>query len=160
MIATRRPVVSAASRMRRMSCACWEKSPCEKFSRATLRPARMRRASISGVSEAGPMVATTLVLWAGNDAVMKVVLNPHHASGDRPSDFGRITFFIVLVLVLVPPPRSEKAKRSRTRTRTMDEDETTLVLCAGRGKSRSEHGLACAAQIADRLLHPLGHGNF
>ena len=51
-----------------MISACREKSPCEKFNRAMFSPARMRRSSISGDSEAGPMVATILVLCAGNVA--------------------------------------------------------------------------------------------
>jgi len=49
------------------------KSPCEKFSRATFSPARMSRWSISGDSDAGPMVATILVLWIGNGEFMGVV---------------------------------------------------------------------------------------
>ena len=62
MIATRRPVACAAARMRAM-CSAWPaKSPCEKFNRAMFSPARMRRSSISGDSEAGPIVATILVL--------------------------------------------------------------------------------------------------
>src|SRR5215469_14474181 len=66
MIATRRPAASAAARMRWMRSACSERSPCEKLSRATFRPARMRRSSMSGVSEAGPIVATILVLLLGS----------------------------------------------------------------------------------------------
>jgi len=37
----------------------------EKLSRATFMPARTSRSSISGESEAGPIVATILVLLAG-----------------------------------------------------------------------------------------------
>lgn len=37
------------------------KSPCQKLSRATVSPARMRRSSILADSDAGPMVATILV---------------------------------------------------------------------------------------------------
>ena len=66
MMATRRPVAFSAARMRAMRSAWPVKSPCEKLSRATLSPARMRRSSISGDSEAGPMVATILVLWFGS----------------------------------------------------------------------------------------------
>ena len=62
MMATRRPVAFSAARMRAMRSAWPVKSPCEKLSRATFSPARMRRSSISGESEAGPMVATILVL--------------------------------------------------------------------------------------------------
>src|SRR5207237_3896196 len=40
----------------------------EKFNRATSIPARMSRASISGDSDAGPMVATILVLCAESAA--------------------------------------------------------------------------------------------
>src|SRR5262245_2795470 len=62
MIATRRPVAFAAERMRLIRSACSSKLPWEKLSRATLRPERMRRSSMSGESEAGPIVATILVL--------------------------------------------------------------------------------------------------
>ena len=62
MMATRRPVARSAARMRAMRSAWPAKSPCEKLSRATFSPARMSRSSISGESEAGPMVATILVL--------------------------------------------------------------------------------------------------
>src|SRR6266571_3817467 len=53
-----------------MSSAWCEKSPCEKFNRATFIPARTSRISISGDSDAGPMVATIFVLCSGNAAVM------------------------------------------------------------------------------------------
>src|SRR5689334_925915 len=66
MIAIRRPASRAASRMRPMTSACFEKSPCEKLSRATFNPAAIRRRSISGDSEAGPIVATIFVLCLGN----------------------------------------------------------------------------------------------
>src|SRR5215831_9782280 len=49
-----------------MRSACSERSPCEKLSRATFSPARMSRSSISGASEAGPIVATILVLLLGS----------------------------------------------------------------------------------------------
>src|SRR5215469_12980389 len=71
MIATRRPTVFSAERMRLMRSAWLARSPCEKLSRATFRPARISRSSISGVSEAGPMVATILVLFLGS--VMTVI---------------------------------------------------------------------------------------
>src|SRR5437867_4934524 len=70
MIATRRPVSRAASPIRLIACACSEGVPCEKFNRATFIPARMSRVSISGDSEAGPIVATILVLCAENAAFM------------------------------------------------------------------------------------------
>ena len=66
MMTTRRPVTCSAARMRAMRSAWPAKSPCEKLSRAMFSPARMRRSSISGDSEAGPMVATILVLWSGS----------------------------------------------------------------------------------------------
>jgi hypothetical protein len=65
MMATRWPVAVAAARMRAMWSAWLLKSPWEKLSRATLRPARIRRSNMSGASEAAPMVATILVLWDG-----------------------------------------------------------------------------------------------
>src|SRR5438094_7478840 len=74
MIATRRPVSRAASRIRLIACACSEGLPCEKFNRATFIPARMSRASISGDSDAGPIVATILVLCAGSAAFMQISL--------------------------------------------------------------------------------------
>ena len=67
MMATRCPVARAAARMRAIRSACPLKSPWEKLSRATFIPARIRRSSISGDSEAGPMVATIFVLWFGSD---------------------------------------------------------------------------------------------
>src|ERR1051325_5138495 len=71
MIATRRPVVFAISRMRWTTSVCFEKSPWEKFRRATFRPALIRRSSISFDSEAGPMVATIFVLCAGKAVLMR-----------------------------------------------------------------------------------------
>src|SRR5205823_5815400 len=64
------PVSRAASRIRLMACACSEGVPCEKFNRATFIPAQMSRVSISGDSEAGPIVATIFVLCAGSTAFM------------------------------------------------------------------------------------------
>jgi len=66
MIATRRPVAAAASRTRAMVSACPEKSPWEKFNRTMFMPAAIKRRRTSGESEAGPMVATILVLLSGN----------------------------------------------------------------------------------------------
>src|SRR5215469_6941708 len=66
MIATRRPTASAAERIRLIRSAWPVRSPWEKLSRATSRPARIRRSSISDDSEAGPIVATILVLLTGN----------------------------------------------------------------------------------------------
>ena len=63
-----------------MTSAWSEKSPCEKLSRAMFSPARMSRSSISGDSDAGPMVATILVLWLGNNIVMNL------GALDRESD--------------------------------------------------------------------------
>ena len=50
-----------ASRTRSAFSACSSRSPWEKFSRATSRPASTIRASVSGSREAGPMVATIFV---------------------------------------------------------------------------------------------------
>ena len=73
MIATRRPVACSAARMRAMRSAWPVKSPCEKLSRAMFSPARMRRSSISGDSEAGPIVATILVLWSGSIISLPII---------------------------------------------------------------------------------------
>ena len=70
MMATRRPVSSAAARIRLTTSAWWENSPCEKFSRATFSPAQINRRSISGLSDAGPIVATIFVLFAGKIVVI------------------------------------------------------------------------------------------
>ena len=75
MIATRRPVALQAARMRAMTSACWSRLPCEKLSRAIFMPARIRRSRISGEFDAGPMVATILVLWLGN-IIDRSVLSP------------------------------------------------------------------------------------
>ena len=56
------------------------KEPWEKFRRATFMPARIICSMISGVSEAGPMVQTILVLLGGN--VMEYLRN--HLSGIEP----------------------------------------------------------------------------
>src|SRR5215472_13027108 len=73
MIATGRPVSRAESRMRRITSACFEGFPCEKFNRATFNPAWISRVRISGDSDTGPIVATILVLCAGNAAFMMLV---------------------------------------------------------------------------------------
>src|SRR5215472_1760449 len=66
MMAKRRPTALAAELIRWMRSAWPVRSPCEKLSRATFRPARMRRSSISDDSDAGPIVATILVLFSGS----------------------------------------------------------------------------------------------
>jgi hypothetical protein len=66
MIATRRPTACAAARIRVMVSAWPEKSPWEKLRRATFIPARIICCNTAGESEAGPMVATILVLFRGN----------------------------------------------------------------------------------------------
>ena len=70
MIATRWPVLLAAARTRLITSAWLEKLPWEKLSRATLTPAWINRANISGDSEAGPMVATIFVLCERKGAFM------------------------------------------------------------------------------------------
>src|SRR4030095_9070262 len=55
------------------------KSPWEKLSRAMFSPARMRRSSISGDSEAGTIVATILFLWSGS--VIAVPAAAQHDNG-------------------------------------------------------------------------------
>src|SRR5215468_11402594 len=77
-----------------MTSACFAGFPCEKFNRATLSPARMSRASVSEDSEAGPIVATILVLCAGSAAFMTRTSFCHTradrslpASRARPSPF-------------------------------------------------------------------------
>src|SRR4030095_14552936 len=47
-----------------MTCRWPENSPCEKLSRAMFIPARIISPMLSGVCDAGPIVATILVLWA------------------------------------------------------------------------------------------------
>jgi hypothetical protein len=70
MIATGRLTRSAAWRMRRITSPCTRKSPWEKLSRAIFIPASSIFSSISGESEAGPMVQTSLVLQAGRMGVL------------------------------------------------------------------------------------------
>jgi len=53
-----RLAAAAASRMAVIVRACCSCVPCEKFSRATSRPAVINFLSISGDSEAGPIVHT------------------------------------------------------------------------------------------------------
>src|SRR5918996_1215923 len=98
--------------MRPITSACFERCPCEKFNRATSSPARMSRTSISGDSEAGPMVATILVLCAGSVVVMRRTLSAQSranrllpASGARPllspraRDMGADHTFVLLTSV-------------------------------------------------------------
>jgi len=65
-MARRRPTAEAAARKRRTHTIFSSKVPWEKFSRATLMPARIMASMTAGSEEAGPMVATILVLCAGN----------------------------------------------------------------------------------------------
>src|SRR4029079_6380682 len=81
MMATRRPVARSAARMRAMRAAWPEKSPCEKLSRATFRPARISRSITSTDSTTGPMVATIFVLWSGS--VIGSVLTKTDDDGTR-----------------------------------------------------------------------------
>ena len=52
---------AAMSRAARITSRCSSCVPWEKFSRKTFTPARMSFSSISGLREAGPMVATIFV---------------------------------------------------------------------------------------------------
>ncbi len=52
---------AAMSRVARMTSRCSSWVPWEKFNRKTFTPARRRLSSLSGLREAGPMVATILV---------------------------------------------------------------------------------------------------
>src|SRR5690606_31679029 len=58
---TERPTLRAASRTAMMRRRCSSLPPCEKFTRATSRPARTMASSVAGSSVAGPRVATILV---------------------------------------------------------------------------------------------------
>jgi hypothetical protein len=60
-IATWRPALAAAARIRSAFSAWISRLPCEKFSRATSIPACTIRASVSGSRDAGPIVATIFV---------------------------------------------------------------------------------------------------
>ena len=51
----------AAARTRAMRAACSACEPCERLMRATFMPARIIASSVSGASQAGPIVATILV---------------------------------------------------------------------------------------------------
>ena len=62
IIATGRPTAFDAARMFSMFCRCAANVPCEKFSRAMFMPARIICSSTAGELDAGPMVATILVL--------------------------------------------------------------------------------------------------
>ncbi len=53
-----------------ITCRWLAKSPCEKLSRAMFIPARMICARISGACDAGPIVATILVLWLGRFMIL------------------------------------------------------------------------------------------
>ena len=60
-IATWRPALDAAARIRSAFSAWSSRLPCEKFSRATSTPASIIRRRVSGSCEAGPIVATIFV---------------------------------------------------------------------------------------------------
>src|SRR5881394_1108927 len=66
MMATGRPAAFDAARMFSMFCRCAENSPCEKFRRATFMPARSICSRTGGALDAGPIVATILVLLGGS----------------------------------------------------------------------------------------------
>jgi hypothetical protein len=63
---------SATQRTRSTSGFACSAERCEKFSRTTSIPASIRRASISSLSLAGPIVATILVLFAGRAMIRTV----------------------------------------------------------------------------------------
>ena len=71
-------------RIRSITSACCSKFPCEKFSRATFMPVRIRRSRISGEFDAGPIVATIFVyarvisLLLGPAATPAISLNNRH----------------------------------------------------------------------------------
>ena len=90
MIATRRPVALAAARRVSITLAWVAKSPCEKFSRATLIPASSMRSIMSWDSDAGPIVQTIFVLLAGS--LMPSSLSLSSASSRR-SDQERSDYF-------------------------------------------------------------------
>src|SRR5439155_19351622 len=56
-----RPAAASASRMAVIARACCSCVPCEKFSRATSRPAAISFWSVSKDPEAGPIVQTIFV---------------------------------------------------------------------------------------------------
>ena len=60
-----RPAVAEISRTRWRTSRCWPCSPWEKFSRTTSMPAWTSRSRTARSREAGPMVATILVLRMG-----------------------------------------------------------------------------------------------
>ena len=66
---------------------CDSKSPCEKFSRATFIPASTSCRITSGDSEAGPMVQTIFVLWAGVFIVVLLVRESIFRSRRRSSPY-------------------------------------------------------------------------
>jgi len=81
MMAMRRRVFREAVRRFSMTRLWLSKAPWEKFTRATLMPARSRRSMTSGDSEAGPMVHTIFVLWAGS---VTFLLLPERAAQIKP----------------------------------------------------------------------------
>src|SRR5437879_5462404 len=62
MMATVRPVFEAMLFTSAARCSWSAALPCEKLSRTTSTPARIMRSSTTGSLEAGPRVATILVL--------------------------------------------------------------------------------------------------
>ena len=62
IVAMNTPSSSAAARARSMRRAWSSNFPCDRFSRTTLVPARIIARRVASSSQAGPMVATILVL--------------------------------------------------------------------------------------------------
>src|SRR5204863_7252566 len=63
----------AAARMAEITFRCVSKSPWEKLRRATFIPARSICSNTGGELDAGPIVATILVLCGGNDTISRAV---------------------------------------------------------------------------------------
>ena len=68
-----------------MTAAWLAKSPCEKLILATSMPARISPSMTSGEREAGPMVATILVLWSGRAMFPSVRCAPVYPGSTLPA---------------------------------------------------------------------------
>jgi hypothetical protein len=71
--ATGRPISAATVRTVSRRFLCPAKSPCEKLKRKTDTPASMSLRTISGESDAGPMVATILERMGGSGSALGIV---------------------------------------------------------------------------------------
>src|SRR5262245_42990154 len=76
MMATGWSRALATVRMFSMFDRWWSKSPYEKFRRATFIPARIIRSRTAGELDAGPIVATILVLLGGIRMVSRAQAGP------------------------------------------------------------------------------------